>query len=243
VGGSVFLLLSDSEVAGLAPICRGLLGESLWIDVPTRYTRKITPGTGNLMVHRGVFEEVGGFDESLREGGEDTELYRRIRAAGIDAWFTPKAIVRHMVPPYRLDAAYLLWASQRVGWQLAGRERRRWGKLRFPLVAAARLGQALGLYLPRYAWARWSHGRGEQLGARCYLARSAGYLRRALSLIAPNVFTSAEFAARLDFRREREAFLAWQRQDSTRPDSHCVSDRSPAAVGAFPKNPQGEPAP
>jgi GT2 family glycosyltransferase len=203
VGGCVALELPGVEAPALPAVCRGLLGELRGIEAPRRYTRKLMPGTGNLLVHRSLFAQLGVFDESLEAGGEDTDLYRRMRAAGVDAWLNPKAVVRHVIPPDRLEPAYMLWASQRIGWQLARRERREWGRPGFTLVAAARLGQTLAISVPRYLGAVLFGRPAARLGARCHLARSGGYLRGALSMLVPCVYGGTEFAARMGFRQQR----------------------------------------
>ena len=103
VGGRVELQLPSETIDALSPVCRDLLGESTLGDCETPYTRRITPSTCNVLIHRSVFEEVGGFDEEEKEGGEDTDLFRRIRQAGIVAWHNPHAILHHHVPDYRLN--------------------------------------------------------------------------------------------------------------------------------------------
>lgn len=57
----------------------------------------------NMAVPRQVFEKCGGWDETVGRKGEsrgtfeDTEFQDRVRAAGIDVWFCPDAIIRHRV--------------------------------------------------------------------------------------------------------------------------------------------------
>src|SRR4029077_11473095 len=97
------------------PACRELMGGSANRNTACRYNRKRAPGCGNLLIQKSVFDEVGGFDESLVEAGEDADLYRRMFSAGIEAWYTPKAISYHVIPAYRLKDNYLRWKSLRNG--------------------------------------------------------------------------------------------------------------------------------
>jgi hypothetical protein len=50
----------------------------------------------NLAIRRSVFEQIGGFDERYpRPAGEDSDLSIRLRRAGYQLWFEPRAIVAH----------------------------------------------------------------------------------------------------------------------------------------------------
>lgn len=177
VGGAVRLRFTEGESRVLPPECRALLGESVGLDSPRRYSRKTNPGAGNLLLHRSVFDRVGTFDESLRAGGEDTELFQRIRAAGIDAWYTPRAVVWHLTPAARLQDEYLRRVCLRVGSHVARRERADWGRLGFLLVAVpARLGQVLLWHVPCSVGASLAGTAPAYLAARCRVWRGLGYL-------------------------------------------------------------------
>lgn len=202
VGGRVNLQLPSETINHLSPVCRDLLGESTLGEGEQPYTRRITPSTCNVLIHRSVFQEVGGFDEDEKEGGEDTDLFRRIRQAGIVAWHTPRAILRHHVPDYRLSQKYLLWSAERNGWHIAKREHFTQGRWRFPIVLVGRCGQLLLRFLPRYLVARLMGNPSEILGARCLLRRSKAYVQCGISLLVPNLFSKEH----LNFRSEREMF-------------------------------------
>src|SRR5215208_144483 len=77
---------------------------------------------GNLLVRREAFEEVGGFTEGIRSGG-DLDLCRRLQAARWDLEFRPKAVVHHR---HRASLPSLLGAIARYG---AGA---RWLNERYP---------------------------------------------------------------------------------------------------------------
>ena len=49
-----------------------------------------------MMVRRAAFAAVGGFDENLKFYGEDSDFCERVRAAGWDVVFYPKARVMHV---------------------------------------------------------------------------------------------------------------------------------------------------
>jgi glycosyltransferase involved in cell wall biosynthesis len=206
VAGANRLLLPPGGPPTLAPVCRSLLGETVGANAVFCYKGKDSPGAGNLLLHRSVFDEAGVFDEGLHEAGEDTDLYRRMTAAGIAGWFTPRAISHHVVPGYRLSADYLRWKSFRNGGHLARRNLKEWGRGWFVLELMARLGQALGVHVPRLLWARLRRDADQQLGSRCLLWRAEGYTRFALHLLAPRLFPQRRFLAQVEFRAERELF-------------------------------------
>jgi hypothetical protein len=176
------------------------------IDAEGPYPPKHAPGAGNLLVHRGVFDEVGTFDESLSAGGEDVDLYRRIRARGDGAWCTPHAITFHVVPAYRLERAYLRWKCQRNGSHLARRDFREKGRWRMIVLACLRSAAAAGVYLPRLLAAHLAQRPEQVLGRRCVLWKATGYIRLALHLAAPHVFPQQRFVDWLDLRSEQTTF-------------------------------------
>jgi glycosyltransferase involved in cell wall biosynthesis len=208
VGGANRLRLPAGHTGPLPPVARGLLSESDPSAAVYRYTGRSSPGTGNLLIQKSVFDEVGVFNEGLREAGEDTDLFRRVYAAGIEAWHSPAAISYHVIPAYRLTEGYLRWRCLRNGGHVARRNHQSVGAARFLLGLSARLGQALVLHLPRLAWARLARDPEAALGARCLLWRTQGYARFALSYLAPRLFAQREFFAWLEFRSERDLFAA-----------------------------------
>lgn len=174
VGGSVHLLLPENCERDLDPFCRMLLGESKWSDTPQPYGHHINPGAGNLMVDKSIFAEVGLFNEALRRG-EDTDLYRRTRAAGLAAWYLPAAIIHHMTPDERLADAYLLKLSRNMGDLLANHE---WNTRSLPLAAATWLAKgcrAAGVFLPKLLLANLLGWDEAAIGRRCQLSLSAGH--------------------------------------------------------------------
>ena len=200
-GGAVHLRLPGGCRRDLAGMCRVLLGETRGMPREMPYNRRQAPGAGNLLLHKTVFDEVGLFDESLTSGGEDTDLFRRIRAARIDAWYTPAAIVHHIIPAQRLESRQLRWTALRIGGHLARRERQDYGKL-FPLAIAARLAQAALVAAPRVLAARLARRPEHVVGADCRLAMWTGYVRSGCALLAPRWFGQGEFFTGMQFRSE-----------------------------------------
>jgi glycosyltransferase involved in cell wall biosynthesis len=108
--------------------------------------------TCNVSYRRATLEHVGGFDDELRQAGEDIELATRARRAGAATVFCPTAVVHHDVRPSNLRAhlrGTRRWAGivLAVRKQPALRERLHygfvWKRSHLPaVVAAAGLGLA-----------------------------------------------------------------------------------------------------
>ncbi|MGH7994866.1 MAG: glycosyltransferase [Opitutaceae bacterium] len=75
-------------------------------------TDRQSPMGANLAIRRSVLDRVGLFHTGLdRTGGSyfsggDSDMVRRIRAAGFEVWFAPGAAVRHQLPASRTTFRY-----------------------------------------------------------------------------------------------------------------------------------------
>jgi GT2 family glycosyltransferase len=208
LGGARPLMLTAQELSRLSLVSRGILGEIAQGSEPVRCARTQYPCTGNMLLRRSVFEQVGGFDESLarERGGEDTEFTARLRRAGVEAWFAPMAIVHHHVPQYRLNEAYLFWRSLGCGDNFAYRDFTEWGLARTLAACAARIGQACLINSPLILFAHVLRNRAEVIARKCLLLGAWGYLRQSLYLVSPRLFSQEAYFSRLSFRTERSAF-------------------------------------
>jgi len=183
VGGAVHLKLPAGCDRDLAPMCRMLLGESVWSVQPFAYTKRIGPGAGNLMLHRSVFDEIGGFNVAVGSRGEDTELFLRAHAAGIEAWYVPSAIVLHVIPSERLETPFLAKLSERMGAGIANLEHSELGAKRFRPRYLAKTARTMFLHWPRMLLAKWRGQREAALGLECQLAVGRGFSRAGRELL------------------------------------------------------------
>ena len=184
VGGAVRLQLPADWRWRLRPLCRVLLGETPAVDTPLRFTTRFTPGTGNLMVHRSVFDEIGMFDDAFQLRGEDTDLFLRIQKAGIEGWYSPAARIDHVIPEARLApecmGRLIRLITRRIP-QLDWEERG--GAWVFPFLWGARWVRVSWLALRQLPAAWLRRDRAAALEARCQLGFAAGYSRDALDMI------------------------------------------------------------
>ena len=206
VGGTRLLSLPAEQVIPLTQVTRSILGEEIRCKEAQVYSRRFLPGTGNILIKRSIFNSIGEFDPSMIWGEEDLDLIRRIRAAAFPIWSAPKAVVYHLIPPYRVSVEYLKLVSYRWGSSFACVDYKEGGRTKLVLLCVARIGQALLVNIPLLFWAYLFGDDAEVLGRKCLLWRAVSYTRETLYLLAPRVFPQEGFFARLEFRKERTSF-------------------------------------
>jgi GT2 family glycosyltransferase len=70
------------------------------------------PGGGNMAMRREVFTQIGIFNTSLGRtgksliGGEESDLFERIDKAGMSCYYTPRAVMYHIIPSQKLCDSY-----------------------------------------------------------------------------------------------------------------------------------------
>ncbi len=86
-------------------------------DKPRPFPRKMIPGGGNMAIRRSAIDEHGAFDPELGRkgaqliGGEENNLFQRLRQGGEQIWWVPGATMHHLIPDEKLTRSYLdrLW--------------------------------------------------------------------------------------------------------------------------------------
>ena len=79
------------------------------------------PGGGNMAVRRSTIERYGAFDTSLGRcgttlaGGEESDLFERLSKAGQRCFYTPRAVMYHIIPPQKLTRDYFVRLSYNTG--------------------------------------------------------------------------------------------------------------------------------
>lgn len=200
VVGAALRLLLPAGAPDLPPEVTRLFAVGLW-DQP-HAPQQYFVGDGNSLFHRSVFEEVGVFDASLREGGQDTDLVRRIRKAEIAMRYQPRAIAHHRIAASRLETPALLAASNRVGWGFARRDYRKYGSLGLFALCCARIGLQTVRGSFRYVKATLTGDRKSLLMARIGAARTRGYGAATAAFILPESIGSRLNLGAPSFRDE-----------------------------------------
>jgi glycosyltransferase involved in cell wall biosynthesis len=218
VAGNIRISLPEGFSEPLSSLQRGLLGET-----SRKAGREESPDTvftGNVLIHRHVFANVGLFDVQMKYGGEDSEFFARVQRAGIVVWNAPEAVVYHIVPESRLSDRECYYSAVRWGVGSAVFRYRREGSV----GCVAELMKRLAAVACRDLWllglARLRGCRTEEFDRRLRLRHALGYGRAALSLVAPRWLPQRTFLDGVDFRR--------------------ISERRRSADAAAPTYPQAE---
>lgn len=199
VGGGVQLRLHEGIDRELRHWVRVTLGCTRGME-EQQYDGKRVPTTANMLIHTEVFDKVGLFRTDLVEGGEDTDLFHRMRSEGYEAWFTPRALVHHQIPPFRIKNDYLRSTAMRMGSHIARREFEHKSYLAFLLMVVARLGHTLLVQFPKSLLAKLGGDQEKILERRCYLWMWKGYFESAFQFLIGKNGT----ANPISFRNERQ---------------------------------------
>lgn len=79
------------------------------------------PGGGNMAMRRSLFDRVGLFDTTLGRsgksliGGEESDLFERIKAGGYACYYVPRAVMYHIIPAEKLTLSYFRRLSYNTG--------------------------------------------------------------------------------------------------------------------------------
>ena len=206
VGGVRRLQFVGAAPGALGPLTREVLGEKDYGPHRDRSNRFTLACTGNILMKKSLFDRIGWFDARMRLGMSDIDLARRALDAGISSWYTPHAVVWHLVPRYRLEESYLKWTCLRVGTNLARINHGSWGPLRMMVPCLLRVGHALSVNAILAGSAKLVHSKAFLLDRKCYYWMAEGSARMALHLLLPRAFPQEAFFKRLEFRAERTAF-------------------------------------
>ncbi|MEM9187469.1 MAG: glycosyltransferase, partial [Planctomycetota bacterium] len=184
VGGARDLVIEGGAAAPESELGRRLLGEVLPDANPGEYHPRWLPNTGNVLIRRSVFDEIGGFDEGALEGGDDTDFFHRLLKSGRRAVFAPSSMVHHHIPAARVSEDYLQWVAMRHGLVMARRDLTA-GGLYTAFSLVARGGQAALVLFPHWAWLRLTGRKARALGPLCQMRRAQGFAKFLLYRLAP----------------------------------------------------------
>ncbi len=79
------------------------------------------PGGGNMAIRRSALDKYGVFNPELGRqgqkliGGEENDLFERLRVGGERCWYTPAAVMYHLIPDEKLTRDYLSRLSYNIG--------------------------------------------------------------------------------------------------------------------------------
>jgi GT2 family glycosyltransferase len=183
VGGEVVPIFPD----GIPDWLRGAHRPLKFRKDPGPLPPSQAPMGANFAFPKWVFERYGKFNTDLDRkgkalfGGGDSEMIRRVRSAGLEAWFVPGAKVLHQIPAGRLTLRYALrhaFDSARSRVVERARSLRESHRSALPFLASRALGgvfKLVGFLALSAVWAVvLSRGRAKRALVRAW--RSCGYL-------------------------------------------------------------------
>lgn len=205
VGGCVQLAVDQRELNELGSWCREALRETNLHSELHPYTGRELPGTGNALVSRAVFDELGLFDETFERGGSDYDFFSRARAARIAQWYAPAAIILHRVDRERLSSERLRADAFSGGWEHAGYfDYEQHGTARLLQGCIGRVAHAFFVHLPLLALDWLACNRSQVVGRRTRLWRTEGYVRRTLSILGSKLLPRQGLFRSLLSRKQRQ---------------------------------------
>jgi len=204
VGGAVHLDLTDEQLRQLGRHCRCALRELKPYQRLHPVSGRMDMGCGNAIVAREVFDRIGAFDTSFVTGGSDTNFFIRARAAGFMPWYTPTAFIRHRVQASRLSQEYFRWDSLRSAENRATHDFNRSNRFGVLAIGMARVGLTLIVHVPLLVLGGLRRDSAEVLDRKTRLWRTEGYMRRALSCLAPRLFRQEKFFKSIEFQSGRK---------------------------------------
>jgi glycosyltransferase involved in cell wall biosynthesis len=150
LGGRIEVLFEGGErPAWLQDELLGFIGQLSHGQEPRELIDPSSPiFGGNFGFRTAVFTQIGGFDADLgrrggdNTGGEDTEIYRRLIAAGKRVRWIPSAVIYHRIDSPKLRKGYFLDLHYRQG-RMEGRRKRGLGSRVPPLYLFGHFGRAL----------------------------------------------------------------------------------------------------
>lgn len=212
VGGVRRLEFMDGDQLRLGPLTREILGEKYYGPHLCRSNRFTLACTGNVLIRRTLFGQIGQFDADMSRGMSDIDWMRRAFDAGISSWYSPRAVVRHLIPPHRLTEDYLKWTCLRVGTNLSHINFKSWGPAKMLLPGLLRAGHALTVNLLMELASCIMQNPRAKLDRKCFRWIAIGSSRMAANLLFPKACAQDGFFKHLAFRVPRGADTALMRE-------------------------------
>ncbi|MBR2975255.1 MAG: glycosyltransferase family 2 protein [Alistipes sp.] len=98
------------------------IANAMWFGEELRlFPKGRIPGGGNMAIRRSALEAVGLFNTSLGRsaesliGGEECELFERMKRSGMRCYYTPRAVMYHIIPEQKLTEAYFRRLAYNTG--------------------------------------------------------------------------------------------------------------------------------
>lgn len=121
-GGAVWPLYESERPKWMSKYTEQMIANPIDLDVAVCiFPKNRVPAGGNMAFRRAAFDLVGGFNPRLGRngqslsGGEENDLFARLRAKGVELYFVPCAGIYHHIADSKLTEEYFDRLSYNVG--------------------------------------------------------------------------------------------------------------------------------
>ena len=121
-GGAVKACYENARPRWMSHFTEQMIANPLDLDIAvTIFPKSRVPAGGNMAFRREIFDRVGLFNPKLGRngqslvGGEENDLFARLRRAGELLYFVPNAAIYHHIPDSKLTDEYFDRLSYNVG--------------------------------------------------------------------------------------------------------------------------------
>ena len=121
-GGAVKACYESARPRWMSRFTEQMIANPLDLDIAvTIFPKSRVPAGGNMAFRREVFDRVGLFNPQLGRngqslvGGEENDLFARLRRNGEPLYFVPNAAIYHHIPDSKLTDEYFDRLSYNVG--------------------------------------------------------------------------------------------------------------------------------
>lgn len=121
-GGAVRAVFECGRPRWMSHYTERMIANTLDLDIAvTLFPKNRVPAGGNMAFRREIFDRVGVFNPQLGRngqslmGGEENDLFARIRERGYDIFFVPNAAIDHYIPAEKLTDQYFDRLSYNIG--------------------------------------------------------------------------------------------------------------------------------
>ena len=128
-GGKTIPLFEDGKPKWMSHFLMPLVAAVDLGSVAKPFSRTQFPIGANMAIRRAAIEEVGLFDTALGrkgknlQGGEEKDMFNRIRAKGHQPWYLPTTVAHHIIPASRMTVDYIRKQARGIGFSEAVRTR------------------------------------------------------------------------------------------------------------------------
>lgn len=132
VGGKILPRYEEQKAAWLSPVLMPLIAALDMGNKPRKFRMGKFPIGANMAFRKSVFDQIGLFNVDLGrngtklQGGEEKDIFARMRSENMPIWYCPDVIVHHVIPESRLEEDYIrrmgigIGESERIRIQSSG---------------------------------------------------------------------------------------------------------------------------